>query len=247
MPTSYINHTLGSQDEQLVIEDLIIESIEIKGVDLIYIPRTLGNLDKILHEDRISTFKDAFFIRGYFKNVSEFDGQQSFLSKYGLQIEQQATITIARRKWDQLVGKYGRSILPQRPAEGDLIFFPLTKGLFEIKYVEYLNPFFQIGKLYVYDMKLELFQYASEKLETGIPEVDAIEVAKTLNLDVIGSFHILMEFGGSLLLEDGSLVIVEDLTGFENQANHWGNNEDYRLIADQNEFNESNPFGNPLP
>lgn len=246
MPTNKF-FPLGTQDEQNVLEDLIIESIQIKGVDFFYVPRSLGFVDKIFHEDRISKFKTAYPLEGYFDNVTQFDGDQSFLSKFGLQIEQQAQITIARRRWEELVGRFGQTILPNRPAEGDLLYFPLSRGLFEIKYVQYLNPFFQLGKLYVYKLNIELFQYASEHIETGIPEIDSIEITNTLDLGIIGSFHILGELGGSILEEDGSLILVEESTGFEDQAGNYPNNEDFRLAEDKIDFDPGNPFGEPLP
>lgn len=247
MPTNKF-FPLGSQDEQNVLEDIIIEAIQHRGVDFYYLPRTLGSVDAILHEDRLSEFRNTYPIEGYFENITGFDGDQSFLSKFGLQIEQQMQVTIARRRWEQLVGRFGKTILPQRPAEGDLLYFPLTRGLFEIKYVEYLNPFFQVGKLYVYKLKLELFQYTNETISTGIPEIDTVEISKTLNLDIIETFHIFLERTGDLLQEDGtSLILQEDSTQFEGQANNYPDNEDFRLAADAIEFNESNPFGEVLP
>lgn len=247
MPTSKF-FPLGSQDEQNVLEDIIIEAIQHRGVDLYYIPRTIGSIDVILHEDRLSEFNNAYPIEGYFENITGFEGDGSFLSKFGLQIEQQMLLTIARRRWEQLIGRFGKTVLPQRPAEGDLMYFPLTKGLFEIKFVEYLNPFFQLGRLYVYKLKLELFQYTNETINTGIPEIDTTEISKTLNLDVLDTRDIELETTGDVELEDGSgKVLVEPETGFEEQANNYPDNEPFRIKADENEFNESNPFGEPLP
>jgi hypothetical protein len=102
-------------------------------------------------------------------------------------MEQSATLVVARRRWDQLVGRYGQTILPNRPCEGDLIYFPLTKGLFEIKFVKHQDPFYQLGKLYVYKLQVELFQYASEKIDTGIKEIDAFETLKTFTTNTTRS------------------------------------------------------------
>jgi hypothetical protein len=95
-------------------------------------------------------------------------------------MEQTATLVVARRRWDQFVGRYGATIVPNRPCEGDLIYFPLSKGLFEIKFVAHQDPFYQLGKLYVYKLQVELFQYASEQIDTGIKEVDVFESLKTM-------------------------------------------------------------------
>jgi hypothetical protein len=186
MPTNvYFTH--GTKNEQYLIEDLIIESLKIYGNEFMYIPRTLVSKDEILGEDRLSKFTSSFPIEMYFENVDSLDGQGAFIQKFGLMMEQSATLVVARRRWDQLVGRYGQTILPNRPCEGDLIYFPLTKGLFEIKFVKHQDPFYQLGKLYVFKLQVELFQYASEKIDTGISEIDAFETLKTFTTNTTRS------------------------------------------------------------
>ncbi len=173
----------GTRNEQYLVEDIIIESLQIFGQDFFYIPRTLVSKDEILGEDRLSEFKNSFPIEMYFENVDSFDGQGAFIQKFGLMMEQSATLVVARRRWEQLVGRYGDTIIPTRPCEGDLLYFPLSKGLFEIKFVKHQDPFYQLGKLYVYKLQVELFQYSSERLDTGIDEIDAFESLKTMSTD----------------------------------------------------------------
>ena len=186
MPTNvYFTH--GTKNEQYLIEDLIIESLKIYGNEFMYIPRTLVSKDEILGEDRLSKFTSSFPIEMYFENVDSLDGQGAFIQKFGLMMEQSATLVVARRRWDQLVGRYGQTIIPTRPCEGDLIYFPLTKGLFEIKFVKHQDPFYQLGKLYVFKLQVELFQYASEKIDTGISEIDAFETLKTFTTNTTRS------------------------------------------------------------
>ena len=180
MPTN-VYFTQGTKNEQYLVEDLIIESLRIYGQDFFYIPRTLVSKDEILGEDRLSKFTSSFPIEMYFENVDSLDGQGAFIQKFGLMMEQSATLVVARRRWDQLVGRYGATIIPTRPCEGDLIYFPLTKGLFEIKFVKHQDPFYQLGKLYVYKLQVELFQYSSEKIDTGMASIDAFETLKTFN------------------------------------------------------------------
>jgi len=186
MPTN-VYFTQGTKNEQYLIEDLIIESLKIYGNEFMYIPRTLVSKDEILGEDRLSKFTSSFPIEMYFENVDSLDGQGAFIQKFGLMMEQSATLVVARRRWDQLVGRYGQTILPNRPCEGDLIYFPLTKGLFEIKFVKHQDPFYQLGKLYVFKLQVELFQYASEKIDTGIAEIDAFETLKTFTTNTTRS------------------------------------------------------------
>lgn len=181
----YFSH--GTKSEQYLVEDLIIESLKIYGNEVYYIPRTLVNKDAILGEDRLSQFTDYFPIEMYFENVDSFGGQGQFLQKFGLMIDQSATLVVARRRWEQMVGRYGVTTLPQRPNEGDLIYFPLSKGLFEIKFVKHQDPFYQLGKLYVYKLQVELFQYSSEKIDTGIAEVDVFESLHSYTTDVTRS------------------------------------------------------------
>lgn len=186
MPTN-VYFSQGTKNEQYLVEDLIIESLRIYGQEFFYIPRTLVSKDEILGEDRLSEFKSSFPIEMYFENIDSFDGQGQFIQKFGLMVEQSATLVVARRRWDQLVGRYGQTIIPNRPCEGDLIYFPLSKGLFEIKFVKHQDPFYQLGKLYVYKLQVELFQYSSERIDTGIKEVDVFETLQTFTTNTTRS------------------------------------------------------------
>jgi hypothetical protein len=179
MTTTNVYFSHGTRNEQYLVEDLIIESLRMYGNEVYYIPRTLVSKDEILGEDRLSEFKTAFPIEMYFENVDNFGGQGAFIQKFGLMMEQSATLVVARRRWEQFVGRYGVSTLPNRPAEGDLIYFPLSKGLFEVKFVQHQDPFYQLGKLYVYKLQVELFQYSSERIDTGIKAVDDFETLKS--------------------------------------------------------------------
>ena len=175
--------TNGTGNEQNIIEDIIVESLGIYGQDFFYIPRTLASKDEILGEDRLSRFKDAYPIEMYLENVDGFEGQGAFIQKFGLMMEQTATLTVARRTWNALVGVHGNTIIPTRPCEGDLLYFPLTKGMFEIKFVQHQDPFYQLGKLYVYKLQVELFQYSSERIDTGVANIDVFETLKTFSTD----------------------------------------------------------------
>jgi len=181
MSTVNVYFTQGTKNEQFLIEDLIIESLKIYGHETFYIPRTLVSKDDVLGEDRLSQFKTAFPIEMYFENINDFGGSGTFIQKFGLVIEQSATLVVARRRWNQFVGRYGVTQIPNRPCEGDLIYYPVSGDLFEIKFVEHQNPFYQLGKLYTYKLQIDLFQYSSEAIDTGIPEIDAFESLKTFN------------------------------------------------------------------
>jgi len=178
---TYISQGVAS--EQNLIESLIIESLKIYGQNVFYIPRTQVAKDEILGEDPLSKFEQAFPIEMYFENVDNLGGQGPFIQKFGLFNELTATLVVARSRWQELVGQHGNTFVPNRPNEGDLIYFPLTKGLFEIKFVQHQDPFYQLGKLYTFKMEVELFQYASEKIDTGVAEIDKFEELKTFSQD----------------------------------------------------------------
>ena len=180
-----VYHSHGTRSEQLFHEDLVVESISHYGQNFYYIPRILIGKDEILGEDRLSQFKKAYSIEMYLESHDGFEGQGAFIQKFGLMREQSETLTVARRRWEQLVGRFGSTIIPSRPNEGDLLYFPLTGGLFEIKFVKHQDPFYQIGKLFVYKLQVELFQYASEHIATGIKDIDTFESLKTFDVNVV--------------------------------------------------------------
>lgn len=204
----YFSH--GTRNEQYLLEDLIVESLSIYACDFYYIPRTLVGKDEILGEDRLSKFKTAFPIEMYFENVDSFDGQGAFIQKFGLMLEQAATLTVARRRWDQMIGRFAQTQLPNRPCEGDLLYFPLTNALFEIKFVQHQDPFYQLGKLYVYKLSVELFQYASEKIDTGIKEIDKFESLKSFDIAINSDVDMPMSYGDNSKFQEEALDIVFD-------------------------------------
>ncbi len=171
----------GSKNEQMVIEDLIEESIQVFGQEFLYLPRKLVDKDEILGEDRLSIFNEAVPVEMYLETPNGFGGQGEFVAKFGYMMEQTMDLTMSRRRWHELIGRHGRSLLPDRPAEGDLIFYPPANRIFEIKFVEKESIFFQLGKLYTFKLTVETFQYASERLDTGIPDIDVFEERHTLS------------------------------------------------------------------
>ena len=168
--------TSGSTNEQRLVEDLVIESLKIYGHDVYYMPRTLVNRDTIFDEDELSKFTQSYPLEMYMENVEGYDGEGDLFTRFGIEIRDQATFILSKRRWEQMVDREedsgGTFQLTARPAEGDLLYFPKTKSLFEIKLVEFQNPFYQLGKIYVFRMQCELFEYSSESLDTGDSAID---------------------------------------------------------------------------
>jgi len=178
------------KSEQNLYEDLIVESLKIYGQDVYYIPRTLVNRDNILNEDPSSKFDDAYIIEAYIENVDGFEGSGDLYSKFGLEIQDEATFIISRKSWNHSVGLYEDR---QKPNEGDLIFLPMTNAFFEITFIEHEQPFYQLSNLPVYKLSCARFEYSDEEFETGISEIDdktgaeAYQIA--MDLTVTGGNH----------------------------------------------------------
>jgi len=160
------------KSEQNLYEDLIIESLQIYGQDVYYIPRTLVNRDNILNEDPASRFDDAYLLEMYIENTEGFEGAGDLYSKFGLEIRDDATFIVSRRRWETRVGIFDDNVIDPRPQEGDLIFLPMTNSFFEISYVEDDNPFYQLSNLPVYRMQCSLFEYNDEDFDTGLEDID---------------------------------------------------------------------------
>lgn len=160
------------KSEQSLYEDLIVESLQIYGQDIYYVPRTLVSRDNILGEDPASKFDDAYLMEAYLENIDGFEGAGDLMSKFGLEIRDEATFVISRRVWERLVGKFSSNVSDPRPQEGDVIFLPMTNSFFEINFVEDDSPFYQLSNLPVYRMQCSLFEYADEDFDTGIETID---------------------------------------------------------------------------
>lgn len=207
-PFFITRNTQGSPESQNVLEDLINTAIDINGVEMFYIPRTIIGMDEVFGEDRLSEFNHSYAITVYFENIDNLAGQGAFLSKFGLQNEYAATVSMARRAWNKLVSRYGQTNLPTRPSEGDLLYFPMTKGLFEIKFVQDKDPFYQLGKLYIWKLDIELFQYSSEKINTGIPDIDIFEELKSYDEVVNEDINDSVDVADNEVYENESTTIL---------------------------------------
>ena len=163
------------KSEQNLYEDLIIESLKMYGQDVYYIPRTLVNVDKIFGDDIPSKFTSAYKLEMYIDNVDGFAGQGDLFSKFGIEIRDQATFIVARKRWAQTVASYSNDIEGDLPLQGDLIYLPLTKSIFQIMHVERESPFYQLSQIPLVRLECELFEYNDEDMATGIPEIDKIE------------------------------------------------------------------------
>ena len=178
------NHyfTLGTKPEQLLYEDIVIESLKIYGQDCVYIPRELTNKDTIFGDDSVSRFEKNYKIEMYIENVEVFDGEGDLFSKFGVEIRDEATFIISRRRWNALVKSNQNGVDFYRPREGDLIYLPLSRSVFQIQKVETETPFYQIKNLPIFKMRASLFEYNDEDMDTGIADIDAAEKFGAYNI-----------------------------------------------------------------
>lgn len=202
----YFSQKLRS--EQHLYEDIVIESLKMYGQDVYYLPREIVNVDTILNEDVQSQFNSAYTIEMYIENVNGFEGDGDLLSKFGVEIRDQATFIISKRRWEQLIGVNNNGITSLRPVEGDLVYLPLANALFEIRFVEHESPFYQLSNLAVYKLQCELFEYSTESFNTGIENFDNV-----INKDITAQIRLQVANGNGTSFEIGEIVRQEISAG----------------------------------
>ena len=172
----------GTSSEQRLVQDLINEQLRMYGVEVVYIPRKFVNKKTIIEEVTSSRFDDNFAIEAYVNNYDGYGGQGDILTKFGVSLKDELLVTISKERFEDFISPFlsvlddgteeSDIILSTRPREGDLVYFPLGERLFEVKFVEHENPFYQLGRNYIYELKCELFEYEDEIISTSIEEID---------------------------------------------------------------------------
>ena len=167
----------GSASEQRLVQDLINEQLKIYGVEVFYMPRKFVGTDNIIKENVVARFDDSFALEAYVQNYEGFAGSGDLMTKFGVRTTDELTLVISRERYDDFVSVFytdgeDETKLTSRPKEGDLIYFPLSDSLFEVKFVEHEQPFYQLGKLYMYQLTCELYEYEDAVIDTSIEEID---------------------------------------------------------------------------
>ena len=237
MPTNrYFEQSVKS--EQLLVEDLIIESIQIKGQDVYYLPRSIVTKDDVFDDALSSRFGTAYMIEVYPENVEGFDGENDLFTKFGVEIRDQATFIMSKRRWRQLVGDVNNDISEDRPREGDLLYLNLSKSFFQIMHVEHEQPFYQISDIPSYKLRCELFEFSAEDFDTGITEIDRVEASGyelVLSLaDSDGSFVIgetVTQTLGSGVVVNGEVTVFDDSTDVVKLTHIGSDDSDYHTFS----------------
>ena len=170
----------GSYGEQRLVQELINEQLKIYGVEVTYIPRKFVRKQTIIEEIQSSTFDDNFLLEAYINNYDGYSGAGDIMTKFGVSIRDELSLTISKERFEDFIAVFLEDMdddeitVATRPREGDLIYFPLGQRLFEVKFVEHEQPFYQLGKNYVYELKCELFEYEDEVIDTTIDEISDV-------------------------------------------------------------------------
>jgi hypothetical protein len=239
-------HTKGYPTAQNLYESMLIENIQISGDDYYYIPRELSSrMDNIFGEDVLSSFSAYAILEMYLSDFTGYGGEQEMISKFGIEVRNTATFLVSRKRYGEVVVP----ILPEgrnaavkwRPCEGDLIYVPVSKSLFEIKFCDDESPaFYQLSKKYIWSLRCELVQLNNEKFTTGVPDIDVFNI----NLDRLNT-GINQEDGFSILCEDGGVMLDEDyvISQAYTEELGFGNNDDIKKeFMEIMNFDEKNPF-----
>ena len=206
MPTSpyFPTYYAGHSGEQGLVQDLVDEQIKLFGTDIYYIPRIVLQ-DSTLDEVRYSKYQEQFQIEMILQNVMGFGDNSEFISKFGLRITDEIIFRVSTRRWDEEVAEHSPSLtITSRPNEGDLLYFPLTKDIYEIKFVGKEEPFFQFGKIQFYAITAEIYEIGSDDFDTGVEEIDDVEIA------FANTIKLFMDPGGS-----GDFTVGEEIVGDE--------------------------------
>ena len=243
MPTNVYFNT-GSTAEQRLYENLIIEQLSVFGQDVYYLPRKLVNKDTLFGEDASSSFNDAYIIEMYLDNIEGYEGQKEMMTRFGIDMQDEATFVVSKRRFEQLISLDANLIVSTRPNEGDLIYFPDGKKIFEISFVDHDDPFYQLQNLPVFKMRCRTFEYSHEDMATGVTAIDDIETAESI--DAL-EYQIILESGTDsgtnyLITEDGDWIVSEayniDSVDTSSDTDFFETQGDSIL-----DFTERNPFG----
>ena len=206
MPTSpyFPTYYSGHSGEQGLVQDLVDEQIKLFGSDVYYIPRIVLQ-DSTLDEVRYSKYQEQFQIEMLLQNVMGFGDNAEFISKFGLRITDEIIFRVSTRRWTEEVAEHNPTLtVPERPNEGDLLYFPLTEDIYEIKFVGKEEPFFQFGKIQFYAITAEIYEVGQDDFDTGIAEIDAVEQLFD------NAIKLVMDPGGS-----GDFTVGEEVVGDE--------------------------------
>ena len=242
MATNFYFNNYQASNEQNLLHDLIIEAIKIYGEDMYYMPRIVNRYDKLLGEDANSSYTKAILVELYIKSVDGFTGDGNFMSKFGLQIRDQAVFSISQRVFAQEVATDTGQL---RPNEGDLIYFPLNQKCFKIMYVKKQEFFYPLGTIPTWELTVELFEYSNEEINTGIAEIDILQ--KKFSTDLLD--YALADEAGNVLADEAGNMIVAETYDFDtinpaadNDVIQTGSDEFGVGSDDFIDFTEKNPF-----
>lgn len=244
--TSTFFNNFSHTETQNLLDSLVVESIRIHGQDCFYIPRRRDTFDSLLTEDDTSYFNIAYQIPMYVRTAEGFMNSEALFTQFGLEIRPQIVLSVSRKEFEDGINSLEGALI--RPREGDLVYFPINRRLFEIKFVDDKPFFYQHGKLQMYDLSCELFEYSHELFTTGISEVD--EVYQKLSINAY-DYAIRTEDEKALLTEAGDILVYETYETNQDTYDPLADNDIIETESDRDNANtnlsvidwsETNPF-----
>jgi len=204
MATNQYFNKFKNTAEQRLVQDLVDEAIKIHGVNMVYIPRTLVNKDEVFGEDRLPKFENGRELEMYVDSYEGYEGEGELMTQFGLEVRDEITLTVSRKRF---LETFADKNYPY-PREGDLVFFPLSEGLFEINFIEREQNFFNFGKIFSFQLKCSLFRYSGSEFDTGFDQIDGVtsETVDQLFAAQLGST-------GSGNFTEGEIAYLYDTSG----------------------------------
>ena len=206
----YFQGHLGNEEEQALLNGIAVEAIQLYGQDMLYLPRRFYDEDQIYTEDAQSYFDTAYELEFYLKDPTNFMGDGSILSTFGVALMDSVVLQVATTRFDEevLAHEPAERFPERRPREGDLVWFPVQRKLFQVSYADKFKLLYPLGSIYTWDLTLHLFKYSQERFETGLPEIDSVYGTRTISQDVL-DWAVRDESGDVLLDQSGDHVMEE--------------------------------------
>lgn len=232
----YFRSNYNGRADQNLLDSLVIESIKIHGHDCYYIPRTLVAFDQLYAEDKLSAFKEAITLEIYLISANGFEGDKDIITEFGLEIRDEIKFSISKKRFKDEITRARMDV--KVPRDGDLIYIPIDKSVFEITFVEDVETFYQLGNLYTYGLTCKRFEFGAEKFDSGISEVDTFENDFGTSTDIVFD-NVIGSFMQSEMIYQGLNLV--DATARAKVKSYSSSNKKISITDVYGNFNQETP------
>lgn len=236
MPINKTFNFYNANNSQKLHSNLVRQAIKFAGIDFLYLPRTMHDFDRVTGKESIASFEKYYPIECYVDSYDGYGGAGAFMNQFGVQVENQMTLIMHRLSFEEEVTRLDTSLV--RPKQYDLLYFPVGKKVFQIDYIDPRDFFYQLGDMPTYKLHISLFEYSSEIFNTGIEEIDKLQVE--LSFDIYD--YSLLDENDNILTDENSDSLVEDSMDFEDIDPFSDNDEIHEEADDIINWSEGNQF-----